>query len=437
MSKPNWTPIVIRLGDIIPWTHNPRMSNKAQAQRLIDSEKKWGQPLPFSVSPSVDGKYQLYDGHQRYSAFLTVYGENHKVAASMCDRELTDAERAELVFTLHAGATGSWDWDKVASFPEATQWGFDADLLKNWNNDANNLKELLNSEQVESADAEPQIEADRFEEVAKKWKTASNQLWKIGNHYVYCGDSLSVESVEKVLQGQEPSLVIADPPYGVSIVANVTVGDGESAKDMIPFGGAKNRRGTVGASKPFGSKAERGSVGAAHVVEVGKYPFIIGDESTETAKQAVALYLNRFDNAYHVWWGANYYIESLMPSSCWLVWNKETTGNFADCELAWSNADMSAKLLTHRWNGMLRDSEREKRWHPTQKPAALAEWCMGFFTEKDDVIIDPFGGAGWSLIGAQNSNRKACVIEKSPEYLAVQIERMATAFPELEIKRLE
>jgi hypothetical protein len=283
----------------------------------------------------------------------------------------------------------------------------------------------------------PEISADRFDEVVTKWGTAEKQLWKVGEHFIYCGDSLEPESIDIVLQGQEPVMVIADPPYGVNIVAaNGYVGGGESERGMIPFGGVKNRRGTVGASKPFGSKAVRGSVGAAHIVEVGKYPVIIGDESTETAKKAVALYLERFDSAYHVWWGANYYVESVKPSPCWLVWNKETTGNFADCELAWSNADMSAKLFTHRWNGMLRDSERERRWHPTQKPAALAEWCCGLFTSEGDVILDPFGGAGWSLLGAQNSNRKACVIEKSHEYIAAQLERMSVAFPRLSIERL-
>ena len=173
MSKPNWIPVEIRLGEIIPWTHNPRMSNKAQAQRLIDSEKKWGQPLPFSVSPCVDGKYQLYDGHQRYSAFLTVYGENHKVAASMCDRELTDAERAELVFTLHAGATGSWDWDKVASFPEATQWGFDLDKLKETNFDALNLREMLNGD---GEQIDPMEEWEGMPEFHQEDKTAMKSI---------------------------------------------------------------------------------------------------------------------------------------------------------------------------------------------------------------------------------------------------------------------
>ena len=206
---------------------------------------------------------------------------------------------------------------------------------------------------------------------------------------------------------------------------------------MIPFGGVKNKRlGTADGSKPFGSKAERGSVGAAHIGNVGKYPKIIGDENTDVAKKSVTLCLEKYPDAYQVWWGGNYYIEALSPSPCWIVWNKETTGNFADCELAWTNSDTSAKLFTHKWNGMLRDSERGKRWHPTQKPAALAEFCINLFTNENEVVLDPFGGAGWSLIAAQQSNRKACIIEKLPEYIAAELERMHVAFPDLEIRKM-
>lgn len=104
-------------------------------------------------------------------------------------------------------------------------------------------------------------------------------------------------------------------------------------------------------------------------------------------------------------------------------WNKETTGDFADCELAWTNQDRSAKLFTHRWNGMLRDSEREKRWHPTQKPALLAEWALGLFVNPGAIVLDPFGGAGWSVLGAEKHGACARVIEMSHEYIAVILRR--------------
>ena len=110
----------------------------------------------------------------------------------------------------------------------------------------------------------------------------------------------------RLLEGIVPAMVFCRPPYGVSIVAtNGYVGGGEAYD--IPFGGVKHRRrhspvgggqrhkdltghypietwgkdvrGTDGAAKPFGSKHERGSDGASHVVAVGKYAPVIGDDS--------------------------------------------------------------------------------------------------------------------------------------------------------------
>jgi len=258
-------------------------------------------------------------------------------------------------------------------------------------------------------------------------------------------------------------MVIADPPYGVNIVAaNVPVGGGEGPNGMIPFGGAKTHKrgfvgggegdslrhghyaieetkrpkgfGSIGAAKPFGSKDVRGSDGAAHVVDVGKYLPIVGDDTTDTAIKASAFYLDLYPQAAQFWWGGNYYANRLPPSSCWVVWDKETTGNFADCELAWSNVSRAAKLFRHRWNGMLRDSERERRLHPTQKPAALAEFLMAEFGKKDDVVIDPFAGAGWVVIAAERTGRKARAIEIVPEYVGIILQRwvdMTAGVPEL------
>ena len=124
------------------------MSTKAQAQRIINSERTFGQPVPFLLAPEQDGKFLLYDGHQRLSAWFTVYGAEHVMDAMVADRPLTEAEHKELIVTLHTGATGSWNWETLGSWSagDLQEWGMNADTLKAWNNDANNLKELLGSE---------------------------------------------------------------------------------------------------------------------------------------------------------------------------------------------------------------------------------------------------------------------------------------------------
>lgn len=146
--KPKWTPARVKLGQIRAWDGNPRMSTKAQAQRIIASEKQFGQPVPFLCNPLKDGMYLLLDGHQRLSAWLTVYGADYEMDAMIANRELTEAEHKELIITLHTGATGEWNWQTLSGWNagELKEWGMDAETLDSWGQDYSNLKGMLESE---------------------------------------------------------------------------------------------------------------------------------------------------------------------------------------------------------------------------------------------------------------------------------------------------
>jgi hypothetical protein len=215
MSDLKWTAITIRLGQIIPWQDNPRMSTKAQAQRLIKSERELGQIQTLAVSPfTEDNRVHLYDGHQRVAAFMTVKGAEFEVTALQSNRMLTEDERKKVSVLLHT-ATGSWSWEALSSWSAADlrEWGMDSETLRGWNNDANNLKEMLNAGQEEPQDAEPQI--DRAAELQEKWQTETGQLWQLGNHRLLIGDCTVRENVERLMGGERAELVVTDPPYGI------------------------------------------------------------------------------------------------------------------------------------------------------------------------------------------------------------------------------
>ena len=117
-TPPLWTNIRVKLGDLKPWQDNPRMSSKAQARRLLASFDKFGQVQTVAVDP--DGS--VLDGHQRLSALLTLHSADYELDARQSNRALTDAERRELVISLHAGAVGGWDWERVAGWDAA--WSY-------------------------------------------------------------------------------------------------------------------------------------------------------------------------------------------------------------------------------------------------------------------------------------------------------------------------
>ena len=130
-----------------------------------------------------------------------------------------------------------------------------------------------------------------------------------------------------------------------------------------------------------------------------------------------------------IFWGGNHYASSLPSSSCWIVWDKKNAGNdFADAELAWTNQKTAVRIFEHMWNGMLKASERgESRVHPTQKPVALAEWCFEHYGKLGDKVIDLFGGYGSTLIACEKTGRTGYLMEMSPAYCDVIIQRWENA----------
>lgn len=144
MSEITWTPTTVKLGALVPWERNPRGMSKKAAARLLANWQDLGQWQTLAVGPGGE----VYDGHQRLSALLRVYGREYEVQVLQASRALSDDERARIVFEGNTTAVGSLDFDLAVSFPaELLQsFGFDNDLLAEWNDQAANLRELLGSE---------------------------------------------------------------------------------------------------------------------------------------------------------------------------------------------------------------------------------------------------------------------------------------------------
>jgi DNA modification methylase len=132
----------------------------------------------------------------------------------------------------------------------------------------------------------------------------------------------------------------------------------------------------------------------------------------------------RDQSKHQIIWGGNYF--QLPPTSCILVWDKEQSGDFADCELAWTNLKKAVRKFTYRWNGMLQEpgKPKEKRLHPTQKPQALIYWCLDFAPEAK-TVLDPFMGSGTTLLCARNRGKTAVGIDKDERYCEIAATRLS------------
>lgn len=151
---------------------------------------------------------------------------------------------------------------------------------------------------------------------------------------------------------------------------------------------------------------------------------IIGDEKPFDPAPLLALGIPA------VLWGGNHFADRLPASQSWLTWDKrcaDYSNDQADCEMAWTNLGFPARMFRHVWNGMLRGSEsKTPRVHPTQKPVALMEWCLGFLPDAK-TILDPFMGSGTTLVACQRMGRFGTGIELDPDYFDIACKRVDEA----------
>jgi site-specific DNA-methyltransferase (adenine-specific) len=180
-------------------------------------------------------------------------------------------------------------------------------------------------------------------------------------------------------------LVLTDPPYGISLdTGNKARGRGRNAHNVPP------------GLERFGPT----------VAQRNDYPPIYGDG--EPFDPGHLLHFKRL-----VLFGANYYADKLPPSPSWLVWDKLNGlqskreigfNDAADFEMIWTNLGGAAKIIPHRWNGLMKDSEhRESRVHPTQKPVLLLQ--------KNHRVLDKARGPCVRPVrrfGLYPDRRKAC-----------------------------
>lgn len=125
-------------------------------------------------------------------------------------------------------------------------------------------------------------------------------------------------------------------------------------------------------------------------------------------------------------WGANHFMDRIIKGKpCWVVWDKENTGNFADCELAYTSFKTAVRKFSYKWNGMLQGDmkNKEQRIHPTQKPVKLYDWLLTNYATLDMKILDTHLGSGSSAIAAHYFGCDFVGMEIDEDYYKAACER--------------
>lgn len=372
------------IADLIPYARNSRTHDEAQVAQIAASIREFGWTNPVLL----DGNNGIIAGHGRVLAAQKL-GET-QVPTIELGHMSESQKRAYIIADNKLALNAGWDNEmlmlEVADLKDA---GYDLGLT------GFSLDELeaLNPEVVEGLTDE-----DAVPDVPEEPITKLGDIYQLGNHRLMCGDSTSIDAVDKLMDGESVDMVYTDPPYGISIVTRNKVGGGGF------FGGKKN-------------------AGKTKYVESSNFAPIAGDDSIDVAIEAIQV-IQTLGAQVEIIWGGNYYANHLSNSSCWIVWDKQNTGNFADAELAWTNQKTAVRIFKHMWNGMVKASEHgQKRVHPTQKPVALAEWCYDQYGKECKTVIDLFAGSGSSLIACEAKKKQGFMMELSPAYCDVIVKR--------------
>jgi hypothetical protein len=229
--------------------------------------------------------------------------------------------------------------------------------------------------------------------------TATGDVWRLGPHRLICGEC---EAALVDIAPASVDLLLTDPPYGVN---------------------ERTDRGSKGRGGGF--RGKRGEIPALDFAPVH------GDDHPFSPAHL-------FGYERLVLFGANYYAAALPPSPSWIVWDKidgltsdkREVGidDNADVELAWTNLGGPARLIAHRWKGVVKGSEHgQRRVHPTQKPVALMSRIIEWRTDPGAHVLDPYAGSGSTLIAAHTTGRRCTAIEYEPAYCDVIARRYQEA----------
>lgn len=361
--------INIKLSDLKPYERNPR-NNKEAVDYVANSIREFGFKNPIIV----DKNNVIVAGHTRYLACKKL---GIKEVPCVIADDLTDEQiKAFRLADNKVAEIATWDLDlldeeldDILNF-DMSDFGFDVGL-----------------EEPEEAQ-EDEFDID---ELPEEPKAKLGDIYQLGNHRLMCGDSTSIDDVEKLIDKNKIDLVLTDPPYGISVVSD----DGKVGAD-------------------FG------------IAQKGNYMPVKGDDTTDTTKEfyntCVAVGINKY-----ILFGGNYFTDILPFSDGWLIWDKRCESGikntFADAEMAWCSFHTPVRIYRQLWNGMIREGEHEKRVHPTQKPVRMLGEIIKDFSNENDDILDCFGGSGSTIIACEQTGRNCYMMEYEPHYIDVIIAR--------------
>ena len=379
------------LARLLPYAANARTHPDEQIAQIAGSIAEFG----FNVPCLVDDRGVLIAGHGRLLAAQRLGLQEVPVIRL---GHLTDAQaRAYRLADNRITLNGDWDDALLsAELARLKDDGFDLELLGFGEDELDRLLTDLDANAAPGEeDAIPEPPADAI--------TRLGDLWLLGSHRLLCGDSTVATDVERVLGGERPHLMVTDPPYGVEYDPSWRNEAGVSTTERTGAVRNDDRADWREAWALFPGDVAYVWHAGVHARAVAESLEVCGfNIRAQIVWAKPRLVLGRGD--YH--W---------QHEPCFYAVRKSATGHW-----------QGARDQTTLWSIGTGGEEDEATVHGTQKPVECMRRPIVNNSSRGEVVYEPFGGSGSTIIAAESMRRRCVAIELDPRYCDVIIERWQT-----------
>jgi DNA modification methylase len=411
------------LVDVIPYEKNPRLNDDAVAA-VAASIREFGFRQPIVVD--ADGV--IICGHTRWKAAQKLGLERVPVHVAT---DLTPTHvRAYRIADNQTGSLAEWDPELLPlELADLQELNFDMSLLGFGGQE---LADLLSPE-VRDGLCDP----DDVPAPPDEATTQPGDLWILGDHRLLCGDSSKPEDVDRLLDGATVHLVNTDPPYNVKVEPR---SNNAIAAGLSSFGGLKHHQSLDVGRHPQKAKATGKKLRAKDRPLANDF---VSDEAFDKLLEAWFGNLARVlepGRGFYIWGGyancANYppvlKAHGLYFAQA-IIWVKEHPvltrkdfmGNHEWCFYGWregaAHQFFGPNNATDVWS--VKKVSPQNMVHLTEKPVELAARAMRYSSRTGENVLDLFGGSGSTLIAAEQTGRRAFLMEIDRPYCDVIVQR--------------
>ena len=370
---------------LIDYARNPRKNDHA-VDRVSAAIKEFGFRVP--IIAKSDGL--VVDGHLRLKAAKKLGLET--VPVLLAD-DLSPAQIKAFRLSVNKMAElAEWDDEMLAvELSDLKDMGFDLDLTGFSTDEIEALLAPVGTEGLTDEDAVPAVPEAPV--------TVLGDVWLLGKHRVMCGDSTSIDAVEKLMAGGGADMLLTDPPYNVA------------------YEGATKQKLTI----------QNDSMGDGEFRQFLRDAFV----TAETAmKNGAVFYIWHSDSEGYNFRGACQ-DAGLKVRQC-LIWKKSSLvmgrqdyhWKHEPCLYGWKEGAGHLWAADRKQTTILEfDKPSRNGEHPTMKPVGLFEYQMLNNTKGGDIVLDLFGGSGTTIIAAEKNGRYGYLMELDPKYCDVIVQR--------------